>query len=118
MFLVKFKSNLKVKILDINNLLSICNELLAMIIMQEQTLNRTRKASASNFNDQRNTKDSSISLSKSYQDRHSNKVEKFIKDEKLYISKELSTSRKRIYEINDANYLSRIECYECYEKRH
>jgi len=50
MFLVKLKSNLKIKILDIDSLLSICDELLAMIIMQEQTLNRTRKASASNFN--------------------------------------------------------------------
>jgi len=51
MFLVKLKSNLKIKILDIDNLLNICDELLAMIIMQEQTLNCTREASASNFND-------------------------------------------------------------------
>jgi len=118
MFLIKLKSNLKVKILGIDSLLSIRDELLAMIIMQEQTLNRTREASASNFNDQRNTKDSNVSLSKSHQDRHLNKINKFIKNEKLYILKESSTSHKRVYEINDANYLSCVECYECHEKRH
>jgi len=51
MFLVKLKLNLKVKILGIDSLLNTCDELLAMIIMQEQTLNRTREADASSFSD-------------------------------------------------------------------
>ncbi len=33
MFLIKLKLNLKVKILDIDNVLNICDELLIMIIM-------------------------------------------------------------------------------------
>jgi len=51
MFLAKLKSNLKVKILDIDNVLDTRDELLAIIIMQEQTLNRTREADLSSFND-------------------------------------------------------------------
>jgi len=49
-FLIKLKLNLKVKILDINIVLNIRNELLTIIIMQEQTLNRIREASLSSFN--------------------------------------------------------------------
>ncbi len=118
MFLIKFKSNLKVKILDINNVSNTCDELLTMIIMQEQTLNRIREVDLSSFDDQQVTKDSSASLGKSYQACRLNKIDKFIKSEKLYISKDLSTSRKQVYEINDANYLSRIECFECHKKKH
>jgi len=50
MFLIKLKSNLKVKILDTSSLSNIRDELLTMIIMQEQTLNRTHRVDASNFN--------------------------------------------------------------------
>jgi len=50
MFLIKLKPNLKVKILGINNVLNIRDELLAIIIMQEQTLNRIRKVDSSSFN--------------------------------------------------------------------
>jgi len=117
-FLIKLKSNLKVKILSINSVSNIRDELLAIIIMQKQTLNRIREASLSSFDDQRITKDSNVSSSKFYQNCRSNKVDKFIKSEKLYISKDSSTSRKRIYEINDANYLGRIECFECYKKKY
>jgi hypothetical protein len=117
-FLIKLKSNLKVKILNINNVSNICNKFLAIIIMQEQTLNRIRKVDLSSFNNQRVTKDSSVSLNKSYENFRSNKIDKFIRDKKLYILKDLSTSRKQVYEINDAKYLSRIKCFECYEKKH
>ena len=48
-FLIKFKSNLKVKILDIDNVLNIRDELLTIIIMQEQTLNRIREVNLSSF---------------------------------------------------------------------
>jgi len=65
-FLIKFKSNLKVKILDIDSVSNTRNKLLTIIIMQEQTLNRTRRANASNFDDQRITKDFDIFLSKFY----------------------------------------------------
>ena len=81
-------------------------------------LNRICKASLSNFDNQQITKNSNISLNKSYQNRYLNKIDKFIKSEKFYISKNLSTSRKRIYEINNANYLSRIECFKCYKKKY
>jgi len=49
MFLIKLKSNLKVKILGINSVLDTRNELLTIIIMQEQTLNRIREASLNSF---------------------------------------------------------------------
>jgi len=49
-FLIKLKSNLKVKILDINNVLNIRDKFLAIIIMQKQTLNRIREASLNSFN--------------------------------------------------------------------
>jgi len=49
-FLVKLKLNLKVKILSIDNVLDIRNKLLTIIIMQEQTLNRTCETNISNFN--------------------------------------------------------------------
>ena len=48
-FLIKFKSNLKEKILDIDNVLNIRDELLTIIIMQEQTLNRIREVNLSSF---------------------------------------------------------------------
>jgi hypothetical protein len=51
MFLIKLKPNLKVKILDIDSVSNIRDELLAIIIMQEQTLNRIREADASSFKD-------------------------------------------------------------------
>jgi len=50
MFLIKFKLNLKVKILDIDNVSNICNKLLAIIIMQKQTLNCICEVNVSNFN--------------------------------------------------------------------
>jgi len=50
MFLVKFKLDLKVKILNIDNISNTCDKLLIIIIMQEQTLNRTRKVDANSFN--------------------------------------------------------------------
>jgi len=117
-FLIKLKSNLKVKILNIDNVLNIRDELLVIIIMQKQTLNRIRKANLSSFNDQRITKDSNVSLNKFYQDCRLNKINKFIRNEKLYTSKDLSTSHKQFYEINNTNYLSRIECFKCHEKKH
>jgi hypothetical protein len=40
-----------VKILDIDSVSNIRDELLAIIIMQEQTLNRIREADASSFRD-------------------------------------------------------------------
>jgi hypothetical protein len=49
MFLIKLKSNLKVKILGIDNVLDIRDKLLAIIIMQKQTLNRIRKVDLNNF---------------------------------------------------------------------
>jgi len=49
-YLTKLKSNLKVKILDIDNVSNICDKLLTITIIQEQTLNRTCKVDASNFN--------------------------------------------------------------------
>jgi hypothetical protein len=49
-FLIKLKPNLKVKILDIDNVLDTRDELLAIIIMQKQTLNRTHKVDLSSFN--------------------------------------------------------------------
>jgi len=49
MFLIKLKSNLKVKILSIDNVLDIRDKLLAIIIMQKQTLNRIRKVDLNNF---------------------------------------------------------------------
>jgi len=51
-FLIKFKSNLKVKILNIDKILNIRDKLLAIIIMQKQTLNRIREASLNSFDDQ------------------------------------------------------------------
>ncbi len=117
-FLIKLKSNLKVKILDIDNVSNICDELLAIIIMQKQTLNRIREVDLRSFDNQRITKDSNVSLNKFYQDCRLNKIDKFIKNEKLYIFKDLSTSRKQVYEINDANYLSCIECFKCHKKKH
>jgi len=51
-FLIKLKSNLKVKILNIDNVLNIRDKLLAIIIMQKQRLNRIRKASLNNFDNQ------------------------------------------------------------------
>jgi len=118
MFLVKLKLNLKVKILDIDNVLNTRDELLIIVIMQEQTLNRIREAGLSSFGDQRVTKDSNASLGKPYQNCRSNKIDKFTRDKKLYISKDSSTSCKQVYEINDANYLSRVKCFECHEKGH
>jgi len=50
MFLIKFKLNLKVKILDIDNVSNICNKLLAIIIIQKQTLNCICEVNVSNFN--------------------------------------------------------------------
>ncbi len=64
------------------------------------------------------TKDFNVSLDKFYEDCRSNKVNKFIKDKKLYTFKNLSTSHKRVYEISNAKYLSRIKCFKCYKKRH
>ena len=81
-------------------------------------LNCTRKANLSNFNNQQVTKDFNVSLDKSYQNCRLNKIDKFIKNKKLYISKDLSTLHKRIYEINNANYLSRIKCFKYYKKRY
>jgi len=86
--------------------------------MQEQTLNRTRETDASSFENQQITKSSNVSLGKSNQNRRSNNVDKFIKSEKHFIFKDLSTSRKRVYEISNANYLSRVKYFECYKKRH
>jgi hypothetical protein len=117
-FLIKLKSNLKVKILDINNVLNTRDELLAIVIMQEQTLNRIRKIDLSSFDNQQVTKDSNVSLSKSYENCRLDKINKFIKNKKLYILKNLSTLRKRIYKISDAKYLSRIKCFEYHEKKH
>jgi len=65
-FLTKFKSNLKVKILDIDSVLDISDKLLIITIMQKQTLNRIREANASNFNDQQITKNFDVSSSKFY----------------------------------------------------
>jgi len=65
-FLTKFKSNLKVKILDIDSVLDIRDKLLIITIMQKQTLNRIREANASNFNDQQITKNFDVSSSKFY----------------------------------------------------
>ena len=48
-FLVKFKLDLKVKILDINTMLNTRNKLLTITIMQKQTLNCIRKVDANNF---------------------------------------------------------------------
>jgi len=117
-FLIKLKLNLKVKILNIDNVLDIRNKLLAIIIMQKQTLNRIRKVDLSSFDNQQVTKDFNISLDKFYEDRRSNKIDKFIRDKKFYIFKDSSTSRKRVYKINDAKYLSRIKCFKYHEKRH
>jgi len=66
MFLVKLKSNLKMKILNIDSVSNTRDKLLTIIIMQEQTLNRTREIDASNFNNYRVTKDFDVFLSKSY----------------------------------------------------
>jgi len=63
-FLIKLKSNLKIKILDINSVSNICDKFLAIIIMQKQTLNRTRKASANSFENQQITKSSNIFLNR------------------------------------------------------
>jgi len=49
-FIIKFKLNLKVKILDIDNVLDIRDKLLTITIMQKQILNCIRKTNASNFN--------------------------------------------------------------------
>jgi len=65
-FLVKLKLDLKVKILDIDSVLNIRDKFLTITIMQEQTLNCTRKANASNFDNQRVTKNSNIFSSKFY----------------------------------------------------
>jgi len=65
-FLTKLKSNLKVKILNINNILNTCNKLLTIIIMQKQILNCICKASLSNFDNLQVTKDSNIFLNKFY----------------------------------------------------
>ncbi len=62
------------------------------------------------------TKDFNVSLNKSYENCRLDKIDKFIKNKKFYISKNSSTSHKRVYEISDAKYLSRIKCFKCYEK--
>ncbi len=64
------------------------------------------------------TKNFNVFLSKSYENCRSNKIDKFIRNEKLYTFKDLSTLRKRIYEISNAKYLSRIKCFKCHEKKH
>jgi len=117
-FLIKLKSNLEVKILDINSVLDICDKLLAITIIQKQTLNRIRKVDSSSFDNQQVTKIFNVSLDKSHENCRLDKINKFIKSKKLYISKDLSTSRKRVYEISDAKYLSRIKCFKCHEKKH
>jgi len=48
-FLIKFKLDLKVKILDIDNILNIRDKFLIIVIMQEQTLNRICEIDASSF---------------------------------------------------------------------
>jgi len=45
-FLIKLKSNLKVKILDIDNVSNTRNKLLIIIIMQKQMLNYIREINA------------------------------------------------------------------------
>jgi len=118
MFLVKFKSDLKVKILDIDSVLNTRDKFLTIVIMQEQTLNRTRGADASSFENQRVTKSSDIFSDRSNQNRRSDNIDKFIRNKKYSIFKNLSTSRKRIYKISNADYLSRVEYFEYYKKRY
>ena len=101
-FLAKLKSKLKSKILDIDNVSNTQKKLLIITIMQKQNINRLCVASEITQNKLRIIKDSNISLNKSYQERC---FEKSIKDKKLYIFKNLTTSRKQIYKIID-DYLS------------
>ncbi len=76
------------------------------------------EANANNFKNQQITKNFSISLSKFYQNCRLNNINKFNKSKKFYIFKNLSTLRKQIYKINNANYLRSIECFKCYKKKH
>jgi hypothetical protein len=62
------------------------------------------------------TKNSNVSLDKSYENRRSNKIDKFIRNKKFYTFKNLSTSHKQVYEINNTKYLSRIKCFKCHKK--
>jgi len=117
-FLTKFKLNLKIKILKINNILNICNKLLAIIIIQKQILNCICKVDANNFKNQQIIKSFNISLDKSYQNRRLNNINKIIKSKKFYTLKNLLTLRKQVYKINNANYLNCIEYFKCYKKRY
>jgi len=117
-FLIKFKSNLKVKILDIDSISNICNKFLTIIIIQEQTLNCTRKIDANSFENQQITKNSDTFSDKSNQNCCSDNINKFIRNKKYSIFKNLSILRKQIYKISNANYLSRIKYFEYYKKRY
>jgi len=117
-FLVKFKSDLKVKILDIDSVSNTCNKFLTIIIMQKQTLNCTRETDISSFRNQQITKNSDISLDRSNQNCCSNNIDKSIKSEKYFIFKNLSILYKRVYEISNANYLSYIKYFEYYKKKY
>jgi len=107
-----------VKILDIDSISNTRDKLLTITIMQEQTLNRTRETDANSFENQRVTKSSDIFSDRSNQNCCSNNIDKFIRNKKYSIFKDLSTLRKQIYEISNVNYLSRVEYFEYYKKRY
>ena len=110
-FLIKLRSELKNKILSINNVFKLREEILIMIIMQENILNRSRAKDG--FNNQNSFKNSNRSKKRKFQDDSNSNFKSFKEDDDVITRASDNDIKRNVYTHNDRN---NDVCVHCEKK--
>ena len=121
-FLIKFRSKLKQKIFDTNNVSKIRENILNVAIMQKKNLKRTRE------NDDDNNSNSNFNQNRfQFKSKNLKNFNKFSQQQQQFRQNDLfsrkrqqsRTINKRSFDIANADIdLSKIECYHCHKMKH
>ena len=120
LFLAKLNAKLKFKILNIDEMTSIREEILAKIIMQEKTLKRVRSSDENIFTHSKFFK-SSLNKSKKFSNKSNDQFNSQFfnrRETNANDQREIRDSTKRKRERDETTRLKNVICYDCNEKSH